>query len=509
MKIKLKELKLQNFKSHRDLQVNFGEVTKIIGDNEKGKSSILEAIPYTLYGLDLLGSKLDPTPVTYQADETLSELMLEIDGKLVKLGRGLKKGKAQYFVNDVPSKAGDFTPIVDQLGEKDFFLSLLNPFHFFSMHWEKQRSMVLQYVMAPSNKEVFKKLPKLQSDKLGELVKKHSLEDLEKIHRPNKTKMEKAHIAAQSKTKTLQEQLERLGEVEGDLKSLSVDEARLKDAIAEADKLPAEAFKKNQEYNNIKSQLGMVQHQIGMSKERWKPLKEEPIDDTCKTCEQPLDEKSVKAVTEDKQKRMDQYEVGHKHLIEKKKEIQEKLSTLKYIDEETLHEENVKVRQLENAFDVIRNQIRTHKQQEQLLTQIEEASIDEEYKLASFKESTFIIDAIKDFNAKEAEIQGEKAKELFKPLSVSLFVEQRNGEQKPTFEVEMEGKGYSKLSYSGSIRAGLEVREFLSKQSEVIAPVFIDNSESITKFKEPSGQLILSRVVAGQELKIEVTPDEA
>lgn len=500
MQIKLKELKLTNFKSHRDLQVNFGEVTKISGDNEKGKSSILEAVPYTLYGLDMLGSKQDPTPTTYKADETLAELLLEVDGKQVKLARGLKKGKAQYFLNDVPSKATDFNLIVDELGEKEFILSLLSPFHFFSMHWEKQRSMVLQYVTAPSNKEVFKQLPDLQADKLSELVKKHSLDDLKKIHSANKTKMEKAHIAAESKTKTLQEQLERIGELEGDLKSLSEDEIKLKDAIAEADKLPAEAFKKNQEYSNVKSQIAMAQDQINASKNRWPSLKNEVIESACKTCKRPLDDESVKSVEADKDKRIAEYKSAHQKLVDRKKELQEKLDGMELID---ATEEQNKVRQLEYARDVIINTIRKHKQREELITQIEDASKDEEYKLASFKESTFIIDAIKDFNAKEAEMQGEKAKELFKPLSVSLFVEQRNGEQKPTFEVEMEGKGYSKLSYSGSIRAGLEVREFLSKQSEVIAPVLIDNGESITKFKEPSGQLILSRVVAGQELKIE------
>ena len=67
----------------------------------------------------------------------------------------------------------------------------------------------------------------------------------------------------------------------------------------------------------------------------------------------------------------------------------------------------------------------------------------------------------------------------------------------------MDGKPYRTLSLSESIRAGLELREVLSKQSDLIMPVFVDNAESITRFKEPSGQLIISRVVAGQELKIE------
>jgi len=77
------------------------------------------------------------------------------------------------------------------------------------------------------------------------------------------------------------------------------------------------------------------------------------------------------------------------------------------------------------------------------------------------------------------------------------------GDNKPTFIVQMDGKDYMKLSFSEQTRAGLEVRDVLSEQSDLIAPCFVDNAETITKFKEPNGQLIISRVVAGQDLTIE------
>ena len=500
MQIKFQELKLQNFKSHRDLQVNFGEVTKISGDNAKGKSSILEALSWTLYGTDMVGSKLDPSPVTYQADETLVELLLEVDGKQLFLGRGVKKGKAHYIINDVPSKATEYTALVDQLGEKDFLLSLINPFYFFSMKWEKQRSMVLQYVAAPSNKEVFKQLPDLQADKLAELVKKHSLDDLKKIHSANKTKMEKDHIAAQSKTKTLLEQLNNLTSSDIDVQEVEKELDALSDQIAEVEKTINGAIKVNDAFYAKQSEIKALQHQIDLSKDRWPLLKNEVIEDTCKTCKRPLDDDSVKAVEDDKAQRISEYKTNHKKLTDRKAEFLEELSKIEYIDVSEQHE---KIRELENKKHPLILSVSTHSQREKLLTQIEEAKRDEEYKLSSLKESIFTIDAIKDFNAKEAELQGEKVQALFETLSIRLFDELKTtGELKATFEIEMDGKGYSKLSLSESIRAGLELREVLSKQSEVIAPVFIDNSESITTFKEPSGQLIISRVVAGQELEV-------
>ena len=71
MVINFNELTLRNFKSHQSIVVNFGETTTITGDNAKGKTSIIEAVTFLFYGIDTLNSKMNPTPITYQSDETL------------------------------------------------------------------------------------------------------------------------------------------------------------------------------------------------------------------------------------------------------------------------------------------------------------------------------------------------------------------------------------------------------------------------------------------------------
>ena len=92
---------------------------------------------------------------------------------------------------------------------------------------------------------------------------------------------------------------------------------------------------------------------------------------------------------------------------------------------------------------------------------------------------------------------------MFENLSIKLFEELKTtGENKPTFIVQMDGKDYMKLSFSEQTRAGLEIRDVLSEQSDLIVPCFVDNAETITKFKDPNGQLIISRVVAGKELEV-------
>lgn len=500
MQIKFNELVLKNFKSHQDVTVNFGERTDILGDNAQGKSSIGESIPWLLYGTDVVGSKLDPTPVTYQADETLATLLFNVDGKDLLLGRELKKGKTKYYINEVPSKATEFSEILDQLFDKDLFLSLFNPNYFFTMHWEKQRGMILQYTTAPANKEVFKALPKPQSDKLSVLVKKHSLDDLDKIHRSNKTKLDKQYIAAQSRTKTLKEQLEQ--QAPGvPLESL---QAELSQFIKERNAIEVVidlAQESNHKINRLQNQINSLVQDRDYIKKQFDSLKDEEIQETCRVCKQPLQDEAIDAVKAEKEQRVGQVRDKFQEVVNKRKELEEELKSIEFID---VSEQLEKVRALQEKINPIEYEISKHKQFKGLEEQVIAAQTSEKETLESLNDSIFILDAIKDFHAKEAELQAEKVQGLFENLSIKLFeAVKTTGDMKPTFEIQMDDKDYRKLSLSESIRAGLELRDVLSQQSEIIAPCFVDNSESITKFKEPNGQLILSRVVAGQELTIE------
>ena len=131
MNIWFERLTLHNFKAHRDLIVEFGEVTTISGDNGKGKTSIPEAIAWLLFGVDTLGNtKFDPTPTNYEYDHVKAELLLSVDDVQLLLGRGIEKGKNTFYINDVPSPATEFAETVKKLFDKDLFLSLFNATYF-------------------------------------------------------------------------------------------------------------------------------------------------------------------------------------------------------------------------------------------------------------------------------------------------------------------------------------------------------------------------------------------
>lgn len=500
MQIRFKTLTLQNFKSHRDLTVEFGDTTKITGDNAQGKSSIGEAVTWSLYGIDLLGNKLDPTPVTYEADETLVSLLFNDGQKDVQLSRSLKKGKAAYYINEVPSKAGVFNEILDNLFNKDLFLSLFNPNYFFTMKWTDQRAMVLQYVTAPANKEVFKALPKAQGDKLAALVKKHSLSDIEKLHREKKTKLDKQYIAAQSKTKTLKEQLEE-DAPRVPLESLQAEKAIFTKQLNEVQEVINSASSTNNQINTLNGRITSLMHERDRMKQQWEDLKAETIQDTCRTCKQPLQGDAVKAAEEDKDHRKANFKASYDKVVSDRKTLEAQLAGLTFID---VSEQMAKAQDLQHKLKPIESEIQKYKQFEGKQQQVKDAEQAEQQTLNDLNDSIFIIDAVKAYYAKEAELQAAKVDGLLDNLSIKLFEEQKNGDIKPTFEIQMDGKDYRKLSLSESIRAGLELRDVLSEQSDVIVPVFVDNAESITRFKEPLGQLIVSRVVAGEELEVAI-----
>ena len=501
MEVNFKTLTLQNYKSHQDITVNFGERTDITGDNAKGKTSVSESIAWLFYGTDPFGSKFDPTPVTYESDETKVSMLLKVDGKDLLLGRSLKEGKAAYHINEVPSKATEFNGLIEQLFDKELFLSLFNPNYFFTLHWEKQRAMLLKYVTAPLNKEILKHMPDGQAVCLETLLKKNSLADIEKIHKEKKNSLDKKYIQAQTRTKTLKEQADKLEKPSAPVESLKIELNELIKQRNEIEKVTDSAGTNNGRMNVLQNQIRNMLEERNRMKADFTRLKEEQIEDTCRVCKQPLKEESVAAVEAEKQKRIEEFKAKYNKQVEKRKELEAELAGLTFID---VSEQLEKVRNIQNEINQRESEIRSQSQYEKLNEEVLQAADQEKETHKELKDAIFTLDSIKAFKAKEAELQADKVQALFTTLSVRLFEQVKTtGEFKPAFEIEMDGKPYSKLSLSEGIRAGLELREVLSQQSELIVPVFIDNGESITKFKEPSGQYIVSRVVAGQELKIE------
>lgn len=502
-----------NFNAHRDLCVKFGDLTKITGDNEVGKSSVLEIPTWTLYGTDTFGGKLDPTPTDYKYDHVLAETLLEVDGKPLKFGRGIEKGKATYYINDVPSKASDFEEIVKSLIDKDLFLALYNPLYFFSLHWERQRELMLRYSTPPTQKEVFAEMSRTspdqklkdiklnpQAEKLADLVKKHTLPQLEEIHKKNKNDKDTAHKKAQGRTETLEEQLRQLPDVPDDIEAIKAEDAELVKHIKDIHAKIELADEPKRKQAVLEGTLDNVRQQIAAAKARYMKVHGEEIAEECSTCKRPFDEAAKAAAEASKEERKKPLREEHDKLVARRKELEAELAAVELVDVSELWEQ---MRALEQRRDATADTIGWYNRRQSLEADLEKARADEAATLASRNDSIFILDAIKAYEAKAAELQAAKVQGLFQTLTIRLFKEQKNGDIKPDFVIDRDGKTPAQFSLSESIRAGLEVRDVISQQSDWIAPCFIDNKESVTRYKAPRGQLITCQVVEDQPLKIE------
>jgi hypothetical protein len=489
MVITFKKLMLANFKNHAALEIEFGDITNIHGRNGAGKSSIGDAITWLLYGTDIMGNKLEPKPIGEDDAETKVELLLQVDDKQILLGRSQKK-TAKYYINEVPEKATKFNELVSSLFDKDLFLSLFNPVYFFTQHWQEQRKQLLQYVSEPLNKEVLAAMSKVRAKQLEPELKKHSLDDVEKIHRERYRKRDTEYVRASERVKTLTEQLEKYGNSISDISALqaelkSLQEKRFK---IDEDLLPQREIQLKRA--GLEKEIEMLKQNILRQKEIAAQIKAEPIQEHCHTCGQPLNDEAIEKVKANKAARLKKEVETGKRMVEKYNALVEQLKQIPVVEIQPIDTTEIDARILE-----LKEQIQQHSQVEQLKQEIELAKQQLEIIRQERNESLSIIDAVKEFRSKQAELMVQKVDKLFEKISVRLYEQQKNGELRDTFEIEMDGKPYSKLSTAEKIKCGLELIEVLSKQSDVIAPTFVDNAESILSFTKPSGQLIVARVV--------------
>lgn len=488
-KIAFINLVLTNFKNHASLKVVFNDITNIRGKNGAGKSSIGDAITWCLYGKDVMGSKLEPQPIGTDL-ETRVELLLQVDTKQYLLGRSQKK-TAKYYINEVPEKATVFKELVDSMFDEKLFFSLFTPGFFPSQKWTEQREQLLQYISEPLNKEVLAKMGKVESETLEENLKKHSLEDLEKLNKDKKRQLDVSYERAAERYLTLKEQLEQVSSENVDVAAIQKELAPL---ISKRTALEEEIdtfYQRKSARGRIESQIESLVERIDRQKSVVQGIKSEQIQEACQTCGQALDEKSINKVKENRQARFDKEVSTGKEMLEKLNALKESLAAMPVpedIDRTALNEIDDKIVSLQVKLNGAGRV-------EQLHQDVSVAEANKEKLRKDRNTSISILDAIKTFRSVRSELMVNKVDALFTKISVKLFEQLKNGEEKATFEIEMDGKPYSKLSTAEKINAGLELIEVLSNQSQVISPCFVDNAESILHFTSPPGQLIVARVV--------------
>src|SRR5690606_10042976 len=144
MNIKLKHLKIENFKGIKKFSMDFdGKNVNVFGTNATGKTTLVDAFQWLLFDKDSAGnSKFNIKPIDPRTEkeihnlETSVEAVLKLDNNEITLKKVFKErwvkqnGKTdrefaghttEYYVNGVPKKQTEYKKTISEIiGEEVF-----------------------------------------------------------------------------------------------------------------------------------------------------------------------------------------------------------------------------------------------------------------------------------------------------------------------------------------------------------------------------------------------------
>jgi len=196
--VKLIRLHLTNFKGIKSFTLEAdGKGVDIYGDNATGKTTLMDAFLWLLFGKDSANRKDFDIKTLDESGEPLHgldhevEAVLEIGGKHIKLKKVFKekwtkkRGSAEalfsghttdYYIDDVPVKQKDYLDRIEQIATEDVFRLLTNPKYFNEqLHWQDRRQILLEICGDISDEEVIAADKKLS--KLTEIMDGRAMDD--------------------------------------------------------------------------------------------------------------------------------------------------------------------------------------------------------------------------------------------------------------------------------------------------------------------------------------------
>lgn len=166
---------LRNFKGIKQLEINFIGTTKIYGDNATGKTTLVDAFTWLLFGKDSTGRKEfsiktfdSGNNVIHKLDHEVSGIF-DVDGETMELKRvfrekwvtrrGSEEPELQghetlFFWNDVPLKANEYQSKVDGIIMEETFKIISSPLYFNTLKWQDRREILTSIAGDVSDEQI-------------------------------------------------------------------------------------------------------------------------------------------------------------------------------------------------------------------------------------------------------------------------------------------------------------------------------------------------------------------
>lgn len=517
---------VKNYKGLPDgFKANFENITYILGDNAKNKTTIGTLPLWILTGYNLNGSNREEVSNcnnTRDLNTLASMTIIDNSGSVHTITRC--KGKDNFVMMDDIRTSQEF--LTRFYKDVHAFICSYYPNYFRSLDLAKQRDLLLRILPAVSAEDAFKLLEKEEQEILEDKVVdikgfckarraeiKELNSDLDKI-KGSKNMLIDIAIQNEENPKKFekQQELDRLEKEYEKLIENTDNIVTLEDLEKDITKL------KNKITNNIKVELQELQTKQKKELENLDNVAS--TTSTCPTCKQEIrNENLIKALKIAYKKnvnviaeKIENLKKETQELIEKQKSQIQKYTEMKTPE---MQEKSEKRDELKSQIDILQkekaeidlfnkevelkhNEIVNAKKE---IEQFDKLSVE---MLEKIDKCTKQVKIATRLNLLIIQEQMKKVKDYLKNVTIEFSnIDEETGEIIDVYEIKYCGRKYEKLSKSYKLRADIEIATLINKITGINTPMFIDDVESITQIDGNLGlQIMLAIVVKYNDLEI-------
>lgn len=181
----------------------------------------------------------------------------------------------------------------------------------------------------------------------------------------------------------------------------------------------------------------------------------------------------------------------YKSIVSEIETLENQLSNESDTVASSVQEVQLEIDELTSTLRDLRSKEAENEMAKGMKQEIENLRVQEDSLRSSIENIQYQLYLLDQFTVTKVNLITEKVNSMFKLAKFKMFNKQVNGELKETCEITVDGVSFDKgLNNAARINVGLDIIETISKYYKTFAPIFIDNSESVTEVLETTSQQI-------------------
>lgn len=473
------KIKISNFQGASSVEFTLdASVNTISGANGSGKTTILDAINWCLFGKDYDDKSRfhihEIRDVGNVSNEPISVEIEFIEAGVQRSVKRLLHGNITYcFVDGIPCKVGEYSDHIAKLTDgEDRFKLYSNPLYFFGLHWKEQRELLTRFFPEPSKDEVLSGACFSE-----EFVAEAKLRSTEKIFAK--------HLLARGEVEKRREQL--LGERDSlsrfspeTLESLIESRSNIVSEMSAAQTSVDEATALLGSRGELAAKLGVL------NEEKARIENAETNGFKCPKCGYP--EGFADAPARD-----------ISDVSAEINDVRAKLLTVDRLSVElgVAREREIQAAVLDGKIQAIQDSLGGAERRI--------GEINDEIVLLNRKWETHdgILSECNQYVQVRTGIIADALNRSLQNVQIVITETLKNGEKKDCFSVYRNGIPYEALNTAGQLLCGLELSAFLKSGLGIECPLLIDNGERYVDVDlSKCGQVVVAKALVGEPLKI-------